>query len=538
MVNRDRFWRWLSAVPALVLLVAVLPGGAAAAPLSPAQGVRIERAIQFLKDMGDKDWADNVQSWLDGAKIEADEDLGDDATTDRQATIVILAKLLAPLTDDELADPVQAFQKDSWLATLLVHEKTHAHQAPEGGAMADGPGRTPDDWDASGDVFEECKGPEATEVEAHYEMILALLRWCKVVQETPPPEGLCECELCEEEALRVKMGKIQWLLDQAKYWLVRLEELNYEKAADGESLRDKVEALEAALTGTKTEHEIKLAKIEAVEKAIEGLFGEGGAYSRARDAYKEQRGEEAAAADVGPEGAAVTFPGGWGSAFLPAVDVPGTVTLTVHRFALPPDPLPEFEYLSSVYDITVTGLGGELPAITLTFSGLSLVDCPEAKVYYFSPLKGDREPGQPAPPLWASLDTVDVSDATVKAVQAQSRYGTMHAVMAPIGSRLRKTVRMWIGSCGYTSDEVGKESDLAPFIENSRTFVAVRFLAEEFGATADWFPKDAPVEVVTLTRPDSTITIRIGSHELTVEQAGQTTCVTSDVAAQIRNGRT
>lgn len=55
---------------------------------------------------------------------------------------------------------------------------------------------------------------------------------------------------------------------------------------------------------------------------------------------------------------------------------------------------------------------------------------------------------------------------------------------------------------------------------------------------ADWFPKDAPVEVVTLTRPDRTITIRIGSHELTVERAGQTTFVSSDVAAQIRSGRT
>jgi hypothetical protein len=547
MVNRNRSWRWVSAVLALVLLLAVLPGGAAAAPrsFSAAEKVRIERAIQFLKDMGDKDWAANAQLWLDEAKLKADDGLSDNAVTDRSGSIVIRGNLLGALTDAELADPVKAFEKDAWLARLLVHEKTHAHQAPEGGAMTDRPDRTADDWDASGTAFAKCTGPEATEVEAYYKLILALLRWCKVAQETPAPQGLCECELCAQETLRVKNeaqrvkdGKIKWLLAQIKYWLARLKELNYEKAAAGESLRDKVEALEAALAGTKTEHEIKLAKIMAVEKAIEDLFGKGGAYPRARDAYKKLRGEKAAAADVGPNGATVTFPGGWGSAVLPVVAGHGTVTLTVHRFALPPDPLPGFEYLSDVYDITVTGLEGELPAITLTFSGLSLVDCPQAKVYYFSPLKGDRDAGQPAPPLWASLDTVDVSDAKVKALQAKSRYGTMHAVMAPIGSRVRKTVRMSIGSRGYTSDGVEKESDLAPFIENSRTFVPVRFLAEEFGAVADWFPKNAPVDTVTLTTPNRTITIRIGSLELTVERAGQTTRVTSDVAAQVRNGRT
>ncbi|MDP2873349.1 MAG: copper amine oxidase N-terminal domain-containing protein [Bacillota bacterium] len=539
MVNRNRSWRWLSALLALALFLAVLPAGVAAAPrsLSPAERVRVERAIQFLRDMGDDGWADNVETWLEGARIEADDSLSANATTNRGGTIVIRGDLLGALTDAELADQVKAFEKDSWLARLLVHEKTHAHQAPEGGAMDNGPSRTGEDWDASGDVFAECKGPEATEVEAYYQLILALLRWCKVVQETALPKDLSEAEM--QEALRVKTGKVAWLLDQAAYWAERLQDLGYEKADSGGSLREKLDALEAGLMSgipAATEHEIKLAKMELIEEALEAMFGEGGEFARVRETYQEKQGEEAVSIDVGAQGASVTFPDGWGQACFPPFAAP--VTFTVYKFAQPPDPLPEHEYLSGPYDIAVSGLEGGLPDFTLTFSSLSLAEYPQAKVYYFAPVKAELEAGQTAPPLWAPLDTTDVSDGAVKALAAETRYATMHAVMAPIGSRIPKTVRMWIGAGSYISNDVPKTSDLAPFIESDRTFVAVRFLAEEFGATADWFPKDAPVEVVTLSRPDRTITIRIGSHDLTVARPGQTASVTSDVAAQIRNGRT
>ena len=97
---------------------------------------------------------------------------------------------------------------------------------------------------------------------------------------------------------------------------------------------------------------------------------------------------------------------------------------------------------------------------------------------------------------------------------------------------------MFIGARGFTQDGAGKTMDVAPFIENQRTFVPVRFLAEAFGATADWVPKDAPVRTVTLSREGITITINIGSPEIAVVEAGVTRTVTADVAAFIRNGRT
>jgi hypothetical protein len=86
----------------------------------------------------------------------------------------------------------------------------------------------------------------------------------------------------------------------------------------------------------------------------------------------------------------------------------------------------------------------------------------------------------------------------------------------------------------------GEVTDLdAPaFIEAGRTFVPVRFLAEAFGAEADWSPKDGPVETVTLTTDDMEIVIGIGDEFLTVTKDGEAEVMTFDGAAQIKEGRT
>jgi len=119
-----------------------------------------------------------------------------------------------------------------------------------------------------------------------------------------------------------------------------------------------------------------------------------------------------------------------------------------------------------------------------------------------------------------------------------SRTFTVEFAAPPAPVVGAQSVTMFIGSRGFVQDGVGKTMDVAPFIENARTFVPVRFLAEAFGATADWMPKDAPVRTVTLTRADITITINIGSPAITVVENGVTRTVTADVAAFIRNGRT
>jgi len=103
------------------------------------------------------------------------------------------------------------------------------------------------------------------------------------------------------------------------------------------------------------------------------------------------------------------------------------------------------------------------------------------------------------------------------------------------------SMTMFIGSNSFVADGAGGAMDVAPFIEDSRTFVPVRFIAEALGAEADWEPKDAATEVVTLTREDLIITINIGDYELEVKENsedGEVSTITMDVAAMIKNDRT
>ena len=81
---------------------------------------------------------------------------------------------------------------------------------------------------------------------------------------------------------------------------------------------------------------------------------------------------------------------------------------------------------------------------------------------------------------------------------------------------------------------------LAPFIEDGRTFVPVRFFAEAFAAEADWGPKDALTEWVTLTREDLQVTMWIGGDEMQVVQNGEEETIELEAAEvpQIKDGRT
>lgn len=98
-----------------------------------------------------------------------------------------------------------------------------------------------------------------------------------------------------------------------------------------------------------------------------------------------------------------------------------------------------------------------------------------------------------------------------------------------------KKVTMFIGATGYVSDGSALVTDVAPFIVDGRTFVAVRPVADAFGAEIGW---NEATQTVTLTRADVTITIVIGSNTLTVVKGGVTSTITADVAAFIKDGRT
>lgn len=99
-------------------------------------------------------------------------------------------------------------------------------------------------------------------------------------------------------------------------------------------------------------------------------------------------------------------------------------------------------------------------------------------------------------------------------------------------------VTMFIGSTGYVVNGVPLISDVAPFIKDGRTFVAVRPLANAFGVAPENIGWDEVTGTVTLTRDDITVTIVIGSNDIEVDQDGVISTVTADVPAFIENGRT
>ena len=95
-----------------------------------------------------------------------------------------------------------------------------------------------------------------------------------------------------------------------------------------------------------------------------------------------------------------------------------------------------------------------------------------------------------------------------------------------------ENVTLFIGSTNYVVDGQPKVSDLAPFIQDNRTFVPVRVVAEALGAEVEW---DEATQTVTIAREDLTATLTIGSNEITLSDG---TVVVSDVAPFIKEGRT
>lgn len=92
-------------------------------------------------------------------------------------------------------------------------------------------------------------------------------------------------------------------------------------------------------------------------------------------------------------------------------------------------------------------------------------------------------------------------------------------IQLTIGKGLVKARGKWIAA------------DVAPFIENSRTLVPVRFVAEALGAQVEWL---ADSQTVKISLKGKTILLPVGKLQATVDGAA----VTLDVAASIKGNRT
>ena len=103
-------------------------------------------------------------------------------------------------------------------------------------------------------------------------------------------------------------------------------------------------------------------------------------------------------------------------------------------------------------------------------------------------------------------------------------------------------VMMEIGETTYTINGHEDEMDVWPFILDGRTMVPVRFVAEAFGLEADWGPKDARTQWVSIENEAIRIELEIGSPLIHLDFRDVVdpppSTVTSDVEAQIIDGRT
>lgn len=142
--------------------------------------------------------------------------------------------------------------------------------------------------------------------------------------------------------------------------------------------------------------------------------------------------------------------------------------------------------------------------------------------------------------------TVKISSTVAGAVTVQLRIydsntTTWYTTPVTVNVAAPKTViganevTMFIGAAGYVQDGSAKLTDVAPFIKDGRTFVAIRPVADAFGAAIAW---NEATQTVTLSRADITVTIVIGSGTITVVKGGVTSTVTADVPAFIKDGRT
>lgn len=92
-------------------------------------------------------------------------------------------------------------------------------------------------------------------------------------------------------------------------------------------------------------------------------------------------------------------------------------------------------------------------------------------------------------------------------------------------------VEFIVGQKQYFTNGQVNNVDVAPFIENSRTYVPVRYLAEALGASVNW---EGATRTVTLTKEKVEVKLVVGNNVITVNGKGRP----MDVAPLIRNGRT
>lgn len=106
---------------------------------------------------------------------------------------------------------------------------------------------------------------------------------------------------------------------------------------------------------------------------------------------------------------------------------------------------------------------------------------------------------------------------------------------APVEDSKGNTVSIFkIGSTSYTVNGATYTADVAPYIENGRTFLPVRYVADALGVAPQNIKFDKKTSTVTLLKGDRIVQIKLKTNILTVNGA----VINMDVQAKTKNNRT
>lgn len=320
----------------------------------------IEKAASFLEDMGDTSMAENIRKWVkaDKIKINSDYPKGKNGTTNRKGIIQINDDFTKDLPENDL----EKFKRLVNLASLLLHEKTHAHQAPQGNALYDHV--KTGDWTASCDVMDECVGPDALEVEAYYKKLRAYIQWAQKIENTKVDSSLSKAD--QEKAKTLKDAKIAYLKAEILKWAKILKKHNYEKS-NKVSLGYIWDDLDKINNNEKLSEEAKLSNMKTkLDTLIDNLSKTDNYYDKMRKIYKKKQGEKKAAKTVTKKSempVTLTLPDEMSQMIIdqdltdiPFFDDEEVLTIEVYDFMIPPEPDPGYVYVSPVYDVRMNAL--------------------------------------------------------------------------------------------------------------------------------------------------------------------------------------
>lgn len=101
----------------------------------------------------------------------------------------------------------------------------------------------------------------------------------------------------------------------------------------------------------------------------------------------------------------------------------------------------------------------------------------------------------------------------------------------------KKTIQLTIGSKEAYVDGVRKTLSYPPIVENGRTFVPFRFLAEAFNASVTFMQDTKEIRIFS-SEPNYLITAQLGKKIIEKSSYGENTKIECDVAPFVKNGVT